>query len=66
MIAVYAQNLEHGKKVAEKFFSLNCFQPCHLLRWVGLDQLVLNQFAKTVKTAELKVYSRMSDSLIHC
>ena len=50
----------------KRLFSLNCFQPCHLLHWVELVQLGLNQFAKTVKTPELKVKDKMSDSLIHC
>ena len=47
-------------------FSLNCLQPCHLLHWVELVQLGLNEFAETVKTPELKVKDKMSDSLIHC
>ena len=47
-------------------FSFNSFQSCHLLHWVELVQLGLNQFAKTVKTPELKVKDKMSDSLIHC
>ena len=60
------KNMVKKSPKKKTLFSLNCFQPYHLLHWVELVQLGLNQFAKTVKTPELKVKDKMSDSLIHC
>ena len=53
--------LEHRKKsffFSEFSFYLTCLEPCCSLCWVGFVGLV-----KTVKTPELKVSNRMSETL---
>ena len=60
---IYEQNLEHRKKSRRviEIFYLTCLEPCRSFCWVGFVGLV-----KTVKTPELEVSNRMSETFTHC